>query len=100
MPYIAKEHKVSVEFFLNTKNWLQHTSEILQITLGEGWQKYGDQFVYIKLKSGYLSIVGIGGEWGASGRFQAGVTKAQKKLEAKKWYRVEISQTLVDGKVS
>ena len=94
MPYIAKEYKVTVDIFFNTKDWPVGSSappqDILQISQGEGQIKDGDKHPYIGLNDGKLGVGTFGGGW----------SERSKRLEAKKWYKVEVSQTLVGGKAS
>ena len=90
--YLGKEYKISLEFFI-TKFGADAYQSVIHFTLGGNMGKYGDRTPAVWIKNNKAVHIASAISGNPNAYFDICCVAEQK------WTKVEISQTLVDGKV-
>merc|ERR1719341_81596 len=95
LPYMGKEYRVGFELLV-TNIGADPWQSVIHLTLGGNAEKFGDRApaCWVANNKKLACASSIGNDGGTSG----GWFNEDPIIELNKWYRVELSQTLVEGK--
>ena len=95
LPYIGKQYNISFDLLITKFDTTEYQS-VLRLTLGGNINAYGDRAPAVWVhKDKYLHVTSS-----INGNKNLWYNVQNVPLVENKWYKIEISQTLMDGKVN